>query len=43
MKSLILYQLGLLMHYTMAMASFPSMCLYNPVQMEAGISLVTLK
>ncbi|SPJ72387.1 uncharacterized protein FTOL_02115 [Fusarium torulosum] len=43
MKSLILYQLGLLMHYAMVMASFPSMCLYNPVQMEAGISLVTLK
>ncbi|EGU86843.1 hypothetical protein FOXB_02646 [Fusarium oxysporum f. sp. conglutinans Fo5176] len=27
----------------MAMANFPSACLYNPVELEAGISLVTMK
>jgi hypothetical protein len=40
---LFLGQVSLLMHSIMAMANFPSACLYNPVELEAGISIVTMK
>ncbi|GKU22534.1 unnamed protein product [Fusarium langsethiae] len=39
----ILIFLTVFIHSALAIAGFPSMCLYNPVEMEAGISLVTMR
>ncbi|RSL89857.1 hypothetical protein CEP52_014774 [Fusarium oligoseptatum] len=44
MKFLILLgQLGILVHSAVTLANLPSMCLLNPVELEAGLSLVSAK